>query len=260
MPTLLVLTPHPDDEAYTAGGLLSLASRAGWRAVVACATRGEGGERFDDGEPTAAEPLGLVRERELAAACEAVGAAPEMWGLPDGALPDLETELRHLSSDAIGRHRPDLVVTMAPDGVYGHPDHLALHRAVTSAWRLLPVSRLCPLLYFAFPRGLFTRQSERCVAAGLIRPGEAPADGVEAPHYRLPLSSAAGAKLAAISAHRTQLPGGEPSALFPDGIVEATLAEEWFTDADGEPDAGVVALFDDLATEAGSSEPATRLE
>ena len=39
----------------------------------------------------------------------------------------------------------------------------------------------------------------------------------------------AGPKLAAIAAHRTQLPGGDPHALFPPGIVRELLAEERFT-------------------------------
>jgi mannose-6-phosphate isomerase-like protein (cupin superfamily) len=40
-------------------------------------------------------------------------------------------------------------------------------------------------------------------------------------------------KLAAIAAHRTQLPGGDPRALFPAGIVDRLLGAEQFEDASG---------------------------
>ena len=39
-------------------------------------------------------------------------------------------------------------------------------------------------------------------------------------------------KLAAIAAHRTQLPGGDPAALFPGGIVSRLLDVERFQVAD----------------------------
>jgi len=58
-------------------------------------------------------------------------------------------------------------------------------------------------------------------------------------HYTVDVRSAREIKLASIRAHRSQLPGGDPEALFPPGIVTALLKEEWFADASGRP--GVVA-------------------
>ncbi|MGK2965875.1 MAG: PIG-L deacetylase family protein [Tepidiformaceae bacterium] len=242
MPKLLVITPHPDDEAYTAGGLISLATAAGWDAVLCCATRGERGERFDGG-PLDPQALAVTREAELRAACDVLGIGTlEIWRFPDGGLADEIVELRHLSVDAVGRHHPDFVVTMGADGVYGHPDHLAINQAVRASWMMLPASRLCPLIFFAFPPGLFVPQVERCRAAGVIS-GDAPSPGIPDPHYTLSIAAVREQKLKAIAAHRSQLPGGDPHALFPGGIVDRILETESYHDAEGDPDPAVTALF-----------------
>lgn len=238
----MVITPHPDDEAYTTGGLISLAVNAGWKAIVVSATRGERGERFDGG-PDDPAALGALRETELKAACDVLGVSKvEVWGMPDGGLQEYVVDVRHLAVDSVGRHKPDIVVTMGADGVYGHPDHLALHSAVRASWLMLPATRLCPLLYMAFPPGLFVPQTERCRAAGVIE-GDVPALGTSDVHYRVPISGASEQKLRAIAAHRSQLPGGDPRALFPGEIVDDLLATEMYEDAAGDTDPAVVELF-----------------
>ena len=54
-------------------------------------------------------------------------------------------------------------------------------------------------------------------------------------------------KLAAIAAHRTQLPGADPHAIFPPGIVDALLDVERYS-VPGPCDA-VEALFQSIAAE-----------
>jgi hypothetical protein len=51
VPTLLGVWAHPDDEAYLSAGLLASAVDAGWRVVVATATRGEIGTDDPEGCP-----------------------------------------------------------------------------------------------------------------------------------------------------------------------------------------------------------------
>ena len=51
VPTLLAVWAHPDDEAYLAAGLLASAADAGWRVVVATATRGEFGTDVSGARP-----------------------------------------------------------------------------------------------------------------------------------------------------------------------------------------------------------------
>lgn len=246
MPTALVFIPHPDDESYSFGGLVALLSRAGWRVQVHCATYGERGERHDGGPP-GANALAETREAELAASCDVLGAEPpEFWGLPDGELHLHRGEQRRIA-ELMRREAPSLLLSLGPDGAYGHPDHLALHRWVVEAWE--QTGRPCPLLFAAFAPGLFIAQCEKCVASGIMGnpPLLSPAQiGTADPHYIVSIEDVQLIKRAAIAAHHSQLPGGEPVAMFPAPIVASLLEEERFADATGLRDPDVVTLLDSL--------------
>lgn len=242
MPRLLAFIPHPDDESYSFGGTIALGARAGWECFVECASFGERGKRHDGGDTT---PNGVAeaREVELEASCRALGARPpRFWGLPDGELRLHRGEQRRISA-AITRLQPDLVLTLGPDGAYGHPDHVALFRWVTEAWTSLPDPKP-PLLYAAFPPGLFLPQYEKCVGM-MGDPPDPPAEaiGTDDWHYAVDIRSVREAKFASIAAHRSQLPGGDPEALFPPGIIAAVLDEEWFSGAAGRPSPAVADLL-----------------
>ncbi len=227
MSDILVLTPHPDDEAYAFGGLIPLATDAGWTCVVECATAGEKGKRHDGGD-TARENVGRVRLEELAESCAILGAGPpRCWGLPDGELREQAPPVDRIR-ELVAEHEPVLVLALGPDGAYGHPDHIALYRWVVEAWEGLDPAPV--LLFAAFPKGLFIPQWEKCL--GMMGDPPKPSRGeigTDTPQLSIRIEEVAQRKLAAIAAHRSQLPGGDPEALFPPGIVARTLREEWFT-------------------------------
>ena len=228
MPRLLALIPHPDDESYSFGGMLAMAARARWDCRVECATAGAAGARFDGG-PADREDLARARLRELDASCSLLGTAPpRCWGLPDGGLASEPSQASRIGR-LVSELSPDVVVTLGLDGAYGHPDHLALTRWVVEAWELLG-REAPPLLFAAFPRGLFLPQYRACI--GMM--GEPPQPAAEAlgavpPDFWLPVGCVSRQKLAAISAHRSQLPRGDPERLFPPGIVRALLPREGFS-------------------------------
>ena len=224
---ILVLTPHPDDEAYAFGGLIALATDAGWTCAVECASAGEKGKRHDGGD-TSPEAVGRVRLEELAESCAILGAEPpRCWGLPDGGLREQPSQAARIR-ELVAEHDPMLVLSLGADGAYGHPDHIALHRWVLETWD--GMNEAPALLFAAFPRGLFIPQWEKCLGMMGDPPSPTPAEiGVEAPHVSIRIEEAAQRKLSAVAAHRSQLPGGDPEALFPPAIVAATLREEWFT-------------------------------
>lgn len=226
MPTILTIVPHPDDEAYSVAGTLALAAAAGWRCIAVPITAGEAGECHNGGAHTPAA-LARLRLAEFACACAAIGAEPAASPrFPDGGLLR-SSALVPIVRSLLERHQPDIVVTLGPDGAYGHPDHLALHRAVCQGVDALTAPPA--LLFAAFPAGLFIPQYERCRPILGNPPAIEPsAIGVATPDFRVPIATVAAAKLAAIRAHQSQLPGGAPEALFPPGIVPALLAEEWF--------------------------------
>lgn len=243
MSTLLAIIPHPDDESYSFGGTIALAARAGWDCLVVCCSSGEQGEF--DGLPASAATLGPIREGELTQSCSLLGARePRFWRWPDGGLAALDgtDDVRHL----IDREQPDLVLTLGADGAYGHPDHVAVHHWVAAAWASLQDARPA-LLFAAFPRGLFLPQYTKCIDM-MGDPPSPPVSAIGAGpvHYEVPIASVATTKLAAISAHASQLPGGQPEALFPPGIISSLLEVERFADAKGAPRAQTAALLRSL--------------
>lgn len=263
--TLLGIFPHPDDEAYTCGGTLAKAAAAGATVHVVCATRGEAGERRDPAL-LASEPIGELRVRELQAACAALGVQPPRFlGFRDGALPELDlAEAAGGIVRIIRELKPDVVVSLGPDGVYGHADHIALHKMMIPAFRSagggsrFPEEQFGPphqparLFWVAYPRGLFRPEWERLLttdlAAGMrrINPDRLGV-GDDEIHAVIDIRDHAAVKLAALRAHRSQLDGGDPYSLFPAGVIEQTLAVERFTLAIGEqPDGRLADLFEGL--------------
>jgi LmbE family N-acetylglucosaminyl deacetylase len=240
---VLGVFPHPDDEAYAAGGLLALAARSGAHVRVACATRGEGGV-FQGADAFAGRTVADVRTDELAASCQALGAAaPWLLDLPDGGLAALEPGAGQACVARVLDHvQPDLVVTLGVDGVYGHTDHLACTAWVRAAVAAIPVERRPRLLLAAFPRGMFAPlwQLLRRVAGGLLAP-EIDADMLGVPDsavdVRLDVRPVAAQKRAALAAHRSQLPGGDVTRFLapalPRAALDQLMAEEWYVHADG---------------------------
>ena len=137
VPTLLGVWAHPDDEAYLSAGLLATAVEAGWRVVVATATRGEIGTADPDGCPP--EILSRARSSELADSLAVLGVREHRWlrasrPLVDGRLAGVPEEAGvRAVVDVLVDVRPDLVVTFGPDGLTGHSDHRTVSRWVTGA-------------------------------------------------------------------------------------------------------------------------------
>jgi LmbE family N-acetylglucosaminyl deacetylase len=125
-PTLLGVWAHPDDESFLAGGLLAEVARRGGRIVTVTATAGEHGA--DD--PISQPPVELAVRRtgELDSALGVLGGEPAVHlGYEDGACDKVTARLAsHLIGRILDRVEPDIVLTFGPDGVTGHPDHLAV--------------------------------------------------------------------------------------------------------------------------------------
>lgn len=228
MPLAIVFTPHPDDEAYAFGGTICRLVESGWRVQVEVATAGEQGERHDGGQADA-RSVGIERLGELAMSCQVLGAdSPHCWGLPDGRLatsPDQSERIARI----IRERQPALVLSLGADGAYGHPDHLALHRWLSTAVAGLGADAP-PVLYAAFPRGLFLPQWELCIGMMGDPPSPSASEiGTDQFDHEFDVVAYASRKRAAIAAHVSQLPGGDPANLFPGEIVPALLAREWFT-------------------------------
>jgi len=132
---LLAVFAHPDDETFRCGGTLALLARAGVRVHLLTVTHGEQGSC---GEPPLcrAEDLPAVRERELRCACKALGIeAPRVWNYPDGGLNAVKPE--QLTGDifeVVREVEPQVILSFGPDGLSGHPDHIAVGRCAAAAF------------------------------------------------------------------------------------------------------------------------------
>jgi len=132
--TILSVWAHPDDETYLAGGLMAAAADRGDRVMCVSLTAGEHGTS----DPEAWPPLRLARRRhwEAAAAMAVLGVTEHrILGLPDGALADYDEQGLAVVDRLLDEVEPDTIVTFGPDGVTFHPDHIAVSRWVTEAWR-----------------------------------------------------------------------------------------------------------------------------
>lgn len=145
--TLLAIFAHPDDEAFGIGGTLTRYAQAGADVRLICATRGESGKITDpDIDPNS--NVGELREQELKDACAAMGLEPPIFldyhdsGREERTQHSNNRALMHVAEDeleaALLEHiadiKPQVMLTFDPHGIYGHIDHIKIHRATTAAF------------------------------------------------------------------------------------------------------------------------------
>ncbi|HEY3082600.1 MAG TPA: PIG-L family deacetylase [Chloroflexota bacterium] len=146
MPTLMAVYAHPDDEVF-AGGALARYAREGVRTVLVTTTGGEAGE-ISDATLATPENLAEVRAAELVEATRLLGLTRTlalgyrdsgMAGTPENDDPrsfhraDMEEATGRLVA-VMRTERPEVVLTHAENGDYGHPDHVKTHRATVAAF------------------------------------------------------------------------------------------------------------------------------
>ena len=147
--SLLAIFAHPDDESYSVAGTLASYAAQGVDVHLICATRGEAG-LISDPSLAYRDVLGAVREDELREACRAMGIhQPHILGYRDSGMAGTKDNRDPLSLNMakpeevtgklvylIRQLRPDVVVTFDHQGVYGHPDHVAICNHATKAFQV----------------------------------------------------------------------------------------------------------------------------
>ncbi|MBM4183478.1 MAG: PIG-L family deacetylase [Gemmatimonadetes bacterium] len=219
--SLLAIFAHPDDESLACGGLLARAAAEGARVSLLCLTRGEHGPT--GGSLAAGVTLADVRARELEAAAGVLGIHDVILrDHEDGMLPWIDPA--RLDADileAIQSTEADVVVTFDEDGLYGHPDHVAVHARTTAV--VGGLGAVGPALRYASMRPGAMRELVSAASAtlrggdgggGASRPAivaglDPDAFGAMAPLPTLVLDAGrfAGLKLRALQCHRTQVAG-----------------------------------------------------
>jgi N-acetylglucosamine malate deacetylase 2 len=213
---VLAIFAHPDDETFRPGGTLALLARRGVRVHVLTATRGQAGS-CGDPPLCARDELPAVRESELRCACSALGLEPPyLLDYQDGHLAevDAETFIAEILS-VVAQVHPQVMLTFGPDGLSGHPDHIAAGRYATDAFHR--AASVAALYSVAVPHSLAKRlgMAQICPA-----PDETIALSVD-------IIETWEAKLSAIRCHATQL-AASPILDSPPEQQRAFLGREYF--------------------------------
>ena len=211
------------------------AVHTGHPVAVVSATRGEAGKIADPRLATE-ENLGKVREGELRSACAAVGVDDVTFlDYLDGHLHEADPkEAVQRIVAQLCRFRPDVVVTFAPNGGYGHLDHMAIHRFTLEAIRAAADEsagdvrggasphRVAKVYYMAMPRSRLMKMREEALQRGqdFVPGGDAgtiPLEEMGTPDElittRVTLTDEEfDAKMRAMAAHATQMPTDSPWA------------------------------------------------
>lgn len=223
MSTLVCFHAHPDDEALSTGGLMAKAAAAGHRVVLVTATRGEQGEPVP-GVLADGEELWQRRVVELAESAELLGAdPPRLLGYEDSGMmddpananpacfwqADVEEAAQRLAA-MLTEVEADVLTVYDAHGLYGHPDHIQVHRVGLRAAELASVDHV----YEA------TVNRTRAIESFSSMAAEIEAVGAEAPSvddfgefgvaeedlaYQVDIGQHIEAKRAAIQVHRSQV-------------------------------------------------------
>lgn len=264
--TLVCFHAHPDDECIGTAGILVEAKAAGHRTVLVVATRGERGEIvpgvLDEGEALwerriaetfeSARILGIDR-------VEFLGYVDSgMIGEPDNDAPysfwtaDVDQAAHRLAA-ILTEESADVLTVYDDYGVYGHPDHLQVHRVGIRAAELAGVGTV---LQGTMNRD-FIREAmaERLAAAEEAVSNEQAADEAQVPEapedenfgkpeaeitHAIDVGAHVELKRTAMKAHASQI--AEDSWFLQMGPDEFRLAfgTEWFIEwgrprAEGDP-------------------------
>ncbi len=159
---LLAVFAHPDDETFRPGGTLALLGRQNVRVEVLTFTHGEAGSC---GDPPLCAPAELpaVRACELHTACAMLGIQPpRLLNYADGHLQEEDAEpMSALILSIASEIKPQVVLSFGPDGLSGHPDHIAVGQWTAEAFRR--ADEIAALYTVAVPRSLAQKLDMRQV-------------------------------------------------------------------------------------------------
>jgi N-acetyl-1-D-myo-inositol-2-amino-2-deoxy-alpha-D-glucopyranoside deacetylase len=275
---LVLVHAHPDDETLTTGGTIAhYAAQANTEVTLVTCTLGEEGEvipaELAELAADRADQLGGYRIGELAGACAALGltdhrflGGPGRWRDSGMALaghgvraatpatlhqrafarPESFDEQVDQLVGVLDQVRPQVVLTYAADGGYGHPDHVRAHDITVAALARVP-ARLAHTVRgrSRLDAGLAAlRAAAPALPFRLPAPDELPSVPDESITVRLDVTAQRPARIAAMRAHATQIALGQNGLLtsyaMSNRVAQPLLdVEEYVTD-------GVPPWADDL--------------
>ncbi|RKT83341.1 N-acetyl-1-D-myo-inositol-2-amino-2-deoxy-alpha-D-glucopyranoside deacetylase [Saccharopolyspora antimicrobica] len=286
-PRLLLVHAHPDDESLWTGGTIARYAARGVQVVVVTCTLGEEGEVIPESlrglAADQADQLGGYRVGELRSACAALHVTDHrflggigrwrdsgmLWEQPGLASALPEAHPRAFATGAADEQvdaleavlrevRPQVVVSYAADGGYGHPDHIRAHEVTVAAAAKVPeVQRV----FYAVPsrdtleKGLAALAEVEGMPFQLPEPHELASVADESISTVIDVSEHLPAKISALRAHGTQVKvwldrwdngAGVAAYALSNGVAQPIVPTEHYVLASGDPAGCEVDLFGGL--------------
>ena len=245
---VLAVFAHPDDEFFLCAGTFAQFVDAGVEVVLVSATRGEEGEIADVVDATR-ETLGEVRERELRLAMKEIGVEDVrflgyrdsgMDGTPENEHPE---SLAQADAEVVGAQirsivdevRPTILIAFGPEGLYLHPDHIAVHRASMASVAMAAADSSAHrpeiLVFVTMPRAPFLEvwsqpgnMFEDIPYEKVIQMGT-PEEEIT---HTVDVEPFIDRKMAALRQHRSQIGDDEPLSQFDPEFAQILLRYERF--------------------------------
>ena len=239
MATVAFLHAHPDDEAIFSGGTIAALVARGHRVVLGVETGGELGLERPD-----VSHLGAHRRAEADAAAAALGVDAlhflghhdsGMLGDPANTAPgaffaaSVDAAARELA-EVLAAESVDALAVYDEHGIYGHPDHVQVHRVGVAAAAAAGVDCLYEMTvdreYLHFVETHLVEEAALAGDLGLAgsRIGSASVEIDLAIDVRAHLT----VKRAAMAAHASQLPEHAPVFALDDERFAEVYGWEWF--------------------------------
>jgi LmbE family N-acetylglucosaminyl deacetylase len=264
MATLVSFHAHPDDEAIPTGGTLAKAAKDGHRVVLVFATKGEHGE-VEPGFLDPGETLAERRVQETHRSAEVLGASrveflgyvdSGMKGTPENDAPDSfwQADIDEAASKlaAILREEDADVLTVYDDhGVYGHPDHIQVHRVGVRAADMAGTGRVYESTgnRDALVGGLLEARDMGVDMPGDLDPDAFSDFGVTDAEIttEIDVSDFLDVKRAAMRAHASQIAETSFFLTIPDEFFARAFGQEWYVRRGPRPEKRETSLFDGVA-------------
>jgi len=236
--TIVFLHAHPDDEAIFTGGTMARLADRGVRVVLVVATSGELGAINDSTDP---HRLPEQRRYETDLAADALGIDRVVFlGYRDSGLPgdpandapgsffaaDTEEVAREVAA-ILREEEAEAIVVYDAGGIYGHPDHVQVHRVGVRAAALADVATVY--------QATVDREYLHFVETHLVDHAGASVPGL--PTIGVPsvlvttmvdVRSHLDVKRAAIAAHASQVPETSSAMTMPHATFADVYGFEWY--------------------------------
>ncbi len=248
MQTIVFFHAHPDDEVILTGGTIAKAADQGERVVLVVATNGDHGDVPDDLADD--ETLTERRHRETERSAAILGVEHVLWlGYGDSGMTGWEQNEHPESfwkadvADAASRlvklivaEKADALVIYDWHGVYGHPDHVQVHRVGRRAAEIAGTPRVLEATMNRDAMSLFAEQTGE-----MDFDPNGPADdgnpfGTPEAELRwaVDVSQYLGRKREALACHASQVSDAGMMLQMPDDFFAKAFGTEWYL----EPAAG----------------------